>query len=1079
MKVQAVLKGALLLSLVPAAFGQTATVTGIISDPAGMAVPGAEVVITNVETGVKKPATTNELGYYTIPLLNPGNYTLATHKSGFKSTERKGVTLEVAQIARLDIALQVGDVVESVTVVGEAPLLSSESATIGQVIGNKKMLDLPLNGRTFTQLATLVPGAVGQGTDSSMESPKLSINGLRVSKTTFMIDGGIVSSQYFDGATIVPSVDAIQEFSVQSNAFAAEYGQGAAVVNISLRSGTNGLHGSAFEFLRNQALDARNFFNSSSVRPPLKQNQFGFTLGGPVKLPRVYNGTDRTFFFGDYEGSRLRRATTQNTLAPSVAMRSGDFSALRTALVDPAAMRLDASAPGGVTRPPFPGNRIPLDRFSRQATFFMPMYPEPNSPSDLYQYNPSRKNAGERFDVRIDHRFSNADSLNSSYTMQLSKTFTPGRFPANGAVELDLRKQRFSLTENHSFRPNLINELRLGYVRSRFLRSQQGLGTNYTVQSGIGGFEEQSKEFPGFPGLGISGYLSFDVSAFVPISFRDNKYEVIDNVTMIRGAHTIKAGVNLRQYDTATTNAARSRGDFTFNGSYTGHAFADYLLAIPFQGRRTFPRNLFGVKPIRNEHFFVQDDWKVTSRLTLNLGMRYELNHPVIVLNNQAASTDPVLQRIVVASDSQGKITYTGQQVGQYLYPLFADIIVPASKVGLGRNLTHLDRNNFAPRFGIAWRPTGSNFVIRAGYGIFYGLVQANRMEGTSIVNAPFLADELNNFNTTPIPTKTLSNMFPPTSQGLTLVPLSFFQFDPNARDPYFQQWNVTVQKVVWKVLSLEGAYVANKGTKIEYSRALNIPDPGPGTVQNRRLWTRFAAGTYGENSSGSSYHAFQGKAEIKTRRNLSMLASYAYGKSLDNLSSDVQGFSTQDPRNTRLEKGPSDFDIRQRFVWSANYALPFARGQRSPLARVIQDWELGSIVTLQGGGPFSPSMNLDSANTGIVGRPDRIGSGSVAERTLERDFDPSAFKLPDSFRYGNAGRNILYRRGSNNWDIVTLRNFRFTERTNLQFRAEFFNLTNTPAFGGPVSNIQTSNVGRITSAGEPRDIQLGLKLTF
>jgi hypothetical protein len=1078
MKRKLCLAGLVCVILGSAAYGQTAQVTGMITDPTGMAAPGTEVTIVNTETGVGRSATTNEQGYFTVPFLIPGIYDVSAQKAGFKSVERKGVRLEVAQVARLDFRLEIGDVVESVTVISEAPLLASESATIGQVIGRKKIVDLPLSGRDFTQLATLVPGAISRGTDASLESPKLSINGLRNSKINFMIDGGAVTSQYFDGATIVPSVDAIEEFSVQSNAFSAEYGQGAAVINVSLKSGTNTLRGTMYEFLRNQALDSRNFFDTTGVRPPLKQNQFGFTLGGPVLLPKLYSGRDRTFFFGAYEGTRVRRTSTFTTLVPTAAMRNGDFSALRTAVNDPAAMRLDPTAPGGVVRTPFPGNMIPADRFASQSTFFLPMYPAANS-GDSYLYTPGRTNDNERFDVRIDHRVSNAGSLNASYTMQMADTYAPGRFPVNGGVALDLRKQRFSLSENHSFRPTVINEVRVNYVRSRFLRSQQGLGTNYTVQSGIGGFEEHSSEFPGFPGLGISGYLGFDVSAFVPISFRDNKYEISDNVTVIRGAHTLKAGVSLRQYDTATTNSARNRGDFVFNGSYAGNSFADFLLGIPFQGRRTFPRNLFGIKPIRNEHFFVQDDWKATSRLTLNLGLRYELNHPVKVLHNQAASTDPVARRIVVASDSNGKINIGGQQVGQYLYPLFADIIVPASEVGLGRNLTRMDRNNFAPRFGLAWRPFGSDFVIRAGYGIYYGLVQGNRLESTGIVNPPFLADELNNLNTSPIPTKTLANMFPPISQGLNLVPLNFFQLDPDARDPYIQQWNFTMQKVVFNAVSLEGAYVANKGTKIEYSRAINIPEPGPGTVQNRRPWTRFSSGSYVENSSGSSYHAFQGKAEIKMWRNLSMLASYAFAKSLDNLSGDVQGAATQDPRNTRLEKGPSDFDVRQRFVWSGNYGLPFGRGRRGVLAQVVKDWELGSIVTFQTGLPYSPGLSTDTANTGIIGRPERIGEGTLADRTLERDFDVAAFRVPALYTYGSASRNMLYRRGTRNWDLVAMRNFRFTERWNLQFRGEFFNFTNTPAFGAPVSNIQAGNAGRITSAGEPRSIQLGLKLSF
>src|SRR5207302_901612 len=287
--------------------------------------------------------------------------------------------------------------------------------------------------------------------------------------------------------------------------------------------------------------------------------------------------------------------------------------------------------------------------------------------------------------------------------------------------------------------------------------------------------------------------------------------------------------------------------------------------------------------------------------------------------HNQMASTDPVLRQIVVASDSQGRINTNGQQVGQFLYPLFADVIVPSSKVGLGPSLRNLDKNNFAPRFGAAWR-AGNNLVVRAGYGVFYGLIQGNRSESTGIVNPPFLADELSNFNTTPVPTKTLANMFSPVSQGLNLVPLSFFQIDPNMSDPYIQEWNVTVQKVVGGFLSLEAGWVGSKGTKIEFSRPINVPAPGPGTIQNRRLWTRFASGTYVENGGYSSYHAFQGKLEIRNWRGLTLLSSYAFAKSMDNLSGDNQGFSSQDPSNNNAEKAVSDYDdVKQRFVNSVN----------------------------------------------------------------------------------------------------------------------------------------------------------------
>lgn len=1057
---------------------QTGQITGLITDPAGTAVPAATVAVINVDTGIRNEVATNDQGYYTALFLNPGNYRIRVQKAGFKALERPAIKLDVAQTARVDLALQLGEVAESVTVAAEAPLLVTENATVGQVIGNKKILDLPLNGRDFTQLATLVPGAISRGTNASLDAPAISVNGGRNGRTVFMIDGGSVSSQYFDVASITPSIDAIQEFSVQSNSFSAENGQGMAIIAVALKSGANRIHGSAFEFLRNQLLDSRNFFNNSSVRPAVKQNQFGATFGGPIFLPKLYNGKDRSFFFVDYEGTRIRRATQSNALVPTAAMRAGDFTG-RAAVMDPATTRNDPARPGAFLRDPFPGNIIPAGRLAKESLYYLPFYPQANTATGTFAFAPSRRNQTDKFDVRIDHRFSNADALSSSYSFIQTGTYSPGQFEANGGVSLDVRKQRWGLSETHTIRPTMINEFRLGYVRTHFVNQPQGLGTNHTVQSGIGGFVEQSSDFPGFPGLGITGYLGFNPNAFSPIKFRDNKYELLDNVTWIRGAHAIKFGAHFRRYDTATTNAARSRGDFTFNGTFTGNAWPDFLLGLPFQGRRTFPRNLFGIKYLYNEHFFFQDDWKVSPRLTVNLGLRYELNHQLRVVNNQNASADPVLRRIVVASDESGKINFNGQQVGRFLFPLFQDVIVPSSQVGLDGSLRRLDKNNFAPRLGLAWRPTNGPLVLRAGYGVFYGLIQGNRAESTGIVNAPFLADELNNFNTTPNPTKNLANMFSPVSQGLNLVPLSFFQLEERVRDPFFQQWNFAVQTLLGSAISVEGAWVGAKGTRIEFSRPVNVPRPGPGSIQDRRLWPRFAAGSYVENSGYSTYNAFQSKIEMRVWRGLSWLSSYAFAKSIDNLSSDVQGFSSQDPNNNNAEKGASDYDVKHRWVLSANYNLPFARTSRHALAQLVKNWELGSIATVQSGLPFTPSIATDPANTGTSLRPDRLGSGKLDNRTLARDFDPTAFRLPQAFTFGNSGRNILYRRGFRNWDFIVARNFPIKEALRLQFRGEFFNFTNTPAFGGPVANIQAGNAGQVLSAGDPRSIQLALKLVW
>lgn len=1050
------------------AFGQTAAITGVITDAGGGAVEDAAVTARNTGTGITNETRTKYEGYYTFPRLDPGDYELTVRKAGFRMATRSAFKLDVGQVARVDISLTVGDIAESVTVQADAPIVASETATVQQVIGSQKIVDLPLNGRDFTQLATLAPGAVSRGLQSSEQAHQISINGMRNSKTEFMLNGASVSNQYFDVPSIEPSVDAIQEFSVQSNSLAAEYGKGTSVINIVLKSGRNSVHGALFEFLRNQLLDARNFFNASSVRPPVKLNQFGFTLGGPVVIPSVYHGRDKTFIFGDYEGTRGRTAVTNNNLVPTAAQQHGDFSALSTPILDPLL----------TPKAPFAGNIIPASRLSPQSTFFLPFYPLPNTAQGLFNYVPSSRNTVDKFDIRVDHYFSHADSVTGTYSFNQVLNYTPGAFPANGGVLQSVRRQAAAVSETHSFGPATLNEFRLNYVRTRESNSPQGLGTNYTVQAGIGGFAEQSSVFPGFPGLSISGYLGFNENAFAPIIFRDNTREISDSMTWVRGAHTLKAGGLFRYYDTATVNAAHSRGNFIFNTTYSGNSFADFLLGLPFQAQRTFPRNEFGIAPMRNEHAFFQDDWKVTRTLTLNLGLRYEVNNPPTVLHNQTASTDPVLQRIVVASTSDGAINYSGQQIGQFLYPLFAQYVVPSSKVGLGPSLRYTDWNNLAPRAGLAWR-VGNDFVIRMGYGVFYGLIQGNRSESTGIVNPPFLADELSNFNTTPVPAKTLANIFAPVQQGLNLAPLSFFQIEPHMADPYIQEWNFTLQKAIKGVLSLEAGWVGSKGTRIEFSRPINIPDPGPGTIQSRRLWPVFASGTYVEDSSYSTYNSLQVKAQIRSWRGLSFLSSYAFAKSIDNLSTDTQGFSAQDPRNSNAEKAASDYDQKHRWVTSLNYALPFAKSRPDFLGRIAHGWEIGSIVTLQTNTPYTPSITSDPANTGNSKRPNRSAKGTVADPTINLWFDPAAFAVPTAFTYGNSGRNILYGPRRFNWDALAMRMFQIRDRLRLQFRGEFFNFTNTASFNGPVTNIQASNAGHITSAGAPRDIQLALKLLF
>jgi hypothetical protein len=607
------------------------------------------------------------------------------------------------------------------------------------------------------------------------------------------------------------------------------------------------------------------------------------------------------------------------------------------------------------------------------------------------------------------------------------------------------------------------------------------IGTNYTQQAGIGGFEDTSAEYPGPRTLAISGYSTITGYPFLPLGQTYNHYNVGDVLSKVVGKHTIQFGGDARWCARFNYNGAWSRGDFTFTGVYTGDAFADFLYGLPFQGERSFPRNLFGTYQ-RNQDLFVQDTWKVLPRLTLIAGLRWDINHPNTYLRNTYASTNPYTNQIIVASNAQGQIDTTAQQVTQIVLPLFQWLIVPSSEVGLPNSLVYTDWHAFAPRVGLAYQ-LGHSVVVWAGYGIFYPLTQGNQQVSTGIVNPPFIVDELSNFNTTPVPTKTLANMFPPTAPGqFILTPPTFFQINPVQPDAYIQEWNVSLQKSLGNALSLQTSYVGSKGTDLTFVLPINVPAPGPGDIQSRRQNTGFSEGTYLSNDDTSSYNALQITAETRAWHGLYLLGSYTWGKSLDNQSGDDQGSPVQDPTNVRNEWGVSDFNIASRFTLSSTYQLPLLADRSAWIRTTLGGWSMSNILTLQTGPVFTPTISTDPANTGTTERPNRIASGRLSNPTINEWFDVSAFTVPTLYTYGDSARNVLTGPKLKNWDFglfKTLALSRVSERVRLQFRGEFFNFTNTPAFGLPVTNIQSPAAGKFLSAGAPHEVQLSLKLLF
>jgi len=1066
----------------PVLRSQTSQFTGQVSDQSGAVVSGASVQVANEATGVVQSSVSNQDGYYTIGSLIPGNYKISVSSQGFKTAIRSGIKLDIAQIGRVDFALEVGQMTQQITVVSQAPLLQAQAATVGQVVSRQFMLDLPLNGRVFTDLATLTPGAVGGGTGSFGNNPIVQVNGGRASQTIYTIDGTNTNAQFDAGTTIVPPPDAIQEFKVQTNAMSAEYGLEPAVISVALKSGANQFHGDAYDFVRNEKLDARNFFGLS--RGKLRYNQFGGTLGGPV----IKN---RTFFFVDYQGLRQRNGGTNNNPTPTAVMRGGDLSAAGTDITDPTtgAQFVASSDPASpnfnqlCTNAPGCPNMIPSNRIVSPATYLLQFIPLPNTPGGNFVFTPSDPTTINQFDVRIDHRMSERDSLVYSQSFNRLTDYSSGAIPLNGGFTEEVQSQRYTLRESHTFGPSLLNEFQVGYVRDGYHAVQQGLGTNYADKAGIGGLDQTEAEDPGFPGIEFNNFVGLDWNTFKPKRRRVNTYEASDMLTKVQGAHTLKVGAYIRTMGNALTNGARSRGDFVFDGSYSGYDFSDYLLGLPIEGRRGFPRNEFGVS-FRSESFYFQDDWKVTPRFTLNLGLRYDLYHMPTSLHNMFASVNPLTNQIVVASTAGGQMNFNSQQATQIVLPLFSSLIVPSSSVGLNNSLRHSDFNNFAPRLGAAWQPL-HGLVVRAGYGIFYVLEDSDQAASPPQGNPPFIVDEPASSNTTPVPTRTLATFFPPiTSYGAGIGPLGFFQIDPNRPVPYVQQWNFALQKSVGNFLVLEGAYVGSAGVKETMSLPVNIPSPGPGDIQPRRPNPGFSAGSFITNTGTASYNAFQAKAEIRSWHRLGLLAAYTWSKAIDGETGDFQGSPIPNPNCIICDRGLSDIDQPQRFTVAAVYALP-ELGSRSALVRnVAGGWRVTNIFSAISGQPFNLGVGHDYANTGRRGteRPDRLGSGRLANPTLQEWFDVSAFADPQDFTYGNAGRNILLGPGLVNSNLGIFKDFNLawpSEGTKLEFRAEMFNFTNSSHFSGPVSNIDSSHAGQILSAYGERAIQFALKLMF
>ncbi len=1068
--------------------GFRATVVGHVTDDTGAVVPGAMITITNTGTNESRTVIVNDSGEYAIPQLAPGQYTLTAEYTGFNKVVRSGIVLETNQQARFDVVLKVGGITEEVQVSAAAPLVTTENASLGNVVDQKKIVELPLNGRDYLQLAFMQPNvfATAQGSNLGFRGG-LNVAGNSEIANQYLLDGVDNNDETTNQPLHRPILDAVREFKILTGTYSAEYGrQAGGQIMVTTQSGTNAFHGSLWEFHRNSALDARNFF--APFKPSFRRNQFGGVVGGPIKK-------DKTFFFAAYEGQRRGQQEASLATVPLKAFKNGDFSSLPAPIRNP--FNLNAQ---------FPGNRIDPSFWSKQGAGLLALYPAPNragSPNFVSAAAGSYKI--NQWSGRVDHRLGASDSLYAAYEFADSSEFyalsnplcSARDVPGYGCDELQ-RTQHAVVVWTHILSPRLVNEARVGYTRFGFYRLQQDRDASIVQALGIGGLTDAGRTpfNNGAPQVTVSGFATLGGPTNLPQGRHDNTYNYIENMTFITGQHSMKFGFDIRRFLFNSFFTSFGRGGFTFDGTFTGNPVADLLLGLPRQADRNLGTPFHNSMTFSSGYYF-QDDWKITPKLTLNLGLRYDLDLPEVERVNKIASLDLSRGTIKVAGGTEYYID-NNSPTGLSSRP----------RPDIGRRLWQTDKNNFGPRVGLAWRPFGgTGTVVRAGFGTFYN----HQIVGNGLTplsrNSPFrLRQTSGPFSATDRPD--LANAF----SGIPQVVAP--GIDPNFTTAYVNQWSFGVQREVASNLVLDISYLGSQGHKLPIPWNVNQAFPGPGSVNSRRPLPAYGniTGGYISSIGNSNFNAFNARAERRMTNGLSLISSYTWSKSIDDgggisAASDTAGSNgfAQDARNLRAERAVSDFDVTHRFAFSLVYDLPFSKTPNKGLRAVAGGWQITGILTLQTGPPFTVFSGRDESNTGagtLQDRPNLIGDWHVAKKSPDRWFntctlaangtprnclpgDSPAWLINAPGTFGNAGRNLLRGDGLKNLDLGVSRTFRLTEQLSFQFRSEFFNLPNHANFFLPQESAASSSFGAVSRAafqsqtGAQRQIQFAGKVIF